>query len=563
MSLSTDLSLVSPLSLCVHKGFMGWWKDLRDETEFMPNSHFRELDFIEEKDLFDECKSDLIESGTPSGSVGSFTLWKDVWSGHFGDVKIRKHRKVDGKDRKRAFLRYLLRRKVTRNRRDRELIKQLRSIYRDSLRRERTFYWVAKLQPSKFPNLYATYISDGATQSDYVLPKIPGFDLGRTCLPLKLVGNIWHGHAVIFHLVMPHIKDDSNLVCHCLDSSREILEQVRSEKGQPRHLPPNLRIQFDGVNTNWGEVTFAHIEHLHNERAMGSRTDVRRNRVGSTHEDVDALFSMIKRHIKNKEIMYPEEMISAIKSAFATYSLPVFVLLVDATYDYKALYKPLIDKKLGGYGYSHLTEGYHCLQFDDAKEVSETGVAFKKYQQDNFVDVALQRKDLPPADRPLDDSHFEMCPMVVENGWEKATVLLTRPTGTPEVAAPSDFDYDAAAADIDHVFVGGKLTAPQVASWREFLDRRPRTHADMKGAMSRFDGAREHPSRTISDHRSVARSSSRDIARARARDVTRARTARARACAQDMRARVASRARARGVTRFRTIARSRRRLDHP
>ena len=74
MSLSTDLSLVSPLSLCVHKGFMGWWKDLRDETEFMPNSHFRELDFIEEKGLFGECKSDLIESGTPPGSVGSFTL---------------------------------------------------------------------------------------------------------------------------------------------------------------------------------------------------------------------------------------------------------------------------------------------------------------------------------------------------------------------------------------------------------------------------------------------------------------------------------------------------------
>ena len=57
MSLSTDLStvsLVSPLPLCLHEGFMGWWKDLRDETEFMPNSHFRELDFIEEKDLFGE-----------------------------------------------------------------------------------------------------------------------------------------------------------------------------------------------------------------------------------------------------------------------------------------------------------------------------------------------------------------------------------------------------------------------------------------------------------------------------------------------------------------------------
>ena len=124
------------------QAFIDWWTDLRDETEYMPNTSFRELDFIAEADLYQECKSDLLESGTHHSMVGSLQLWKKVWKGHFGDVKIRKHRRVDGKDRKRAFLRYLLRRKVTRSRRDRLLIKELRSIYRDTCRRERTFYWV-------------------------------------------------------------------------------------------------------------------------------------------------------------------------------------------------------------------------------------------------------------------------------------------------------------------------------------------------------------------------------------------------------------------------------------
>ena len=61
--------------------------------------------------------------------------------------------------------RRLLRRTVTRNKTARDLIKQLRQLYRDSLRRERTFYWCARLLPARYPNLHATYIQDGATQT--------------------------------------------------------------------------------------------------------------------------------------------------------------------------------------------------------------------------------------------------------------------------------------------------------------------------------------------------------------------------------------------------------------
>ena len=107
------------------------------------------------------------------------------------------------------------------------------------------------------------------------------------CPPSEVVGNIFHGHCLVFHIVLPHVKDDANLNMHCLDTSLEVLETVREGKGLPQYCTPQFRGQWDGVSTNWGSVSFAHIERLHNERILGCTTDVRRNKVGSTHEHVD------------------------------------------------------------------------------------------------------------------------------------------------------------------------------------------------------------------------------------------------------------------------------------
>ena len=92
-------------------------------------------------------------------------MWRKIWKGHFSDIRIREHKAVDGKDRKRAELRRLLRRTVTLDKSARDILKNLLSVFRDSLRRERTFYWVARLRPAKYPLLYMTYIQDVATQT--------------------------------------------------------------------------------------------------------------------------------------------------------------------------------------------------------------------------------------------------------------------------------------------------------------------------------------------------------------------------------------------------------------
>ena len=79
----------------------------------------------------------------------------------------------------------------------------------------------------------------------YIVPRFVGDDLGRKCLQIKLVGNLMHGHLLVLHLVYPSVKDESNLMCHCLDTAIEELVKMRTGKDQPDFLPPNWRSQLD------------------------------------------------------------------------------------------------------------------------------------------------------------------------------------------------------------------------------------------------------------------------------------------------------------------------------
>lgn len=95
--------------------------------------------------------------------------------------------------------------------------------------------------------------------------------------------------------------------------------------------------------------------------------------MGETHEDVDALFGVLHESLINKDVMTYDALIEAIKYAFREYRLPVVVLPVDATLDYKAFYAPHINKYLSGFGYSDVEAGCHILRISDE---FEHGAAF-------------------------------------------------------------------------------------------------------------------------------------------------------------------------------------------
>ena len=52
--------------------FIGWFKELREDTECMPNSRLRQLDYIKKSELFAECIQDLVACGTHKDRIGSY-----------------------------------------------------------------------------------------------------------------------------------------------------------------------------------------------------------------------------------------------------------------------------------------------------------------------------------------------------------------------------------------------------------------------------------------------------------------------------------------------------------
>jgi hypothetical protein len=171
----------------------------------MPNTNQRQLDYMEDQDLFSEFCVDTRLAGMPEGEVPTQPEWKRVWRECFKLIKIRKHRQVDSKGKVRAELRRLLCRRETNNATDRAYYRDLRRRYHLSMREERMFYWRDRLKPAMFPEDWLTLITDGAAQKWYIVPRSPGTDLSRNACQLKVIGTLVHSHVLVIHIVHPHL----------------------------------------------------------------------------------------------------------------------------------------------------------------------------------------------------------------------------------------------------------------------------------------------------------------------------------------------------------------------
>ena len=412
-----DDSSDSPTVMAVH----GWFQGKILEIEPAPNTHIHEIDFMEKEELYKEFHDDMTSTGTVD--VASYDTWYSVWKKFYGNVRIREYRSVDSKDKVRAELRQLLRRSVSKAKSARDYYRALRKQYRESMRRERAFYWEYRVRPATDPLVYLSYIQDGASQEVYHIPKFPNTESGRDGVQFKLVGNLWHGHALVLHVVHPHVADDANLFCHCLHTALDELVKVRVQKGEPAHLPPHLRIQIDGVSTNWGKTSLAFIEDLA-RRGVVDNSTAARNPVGNTHEDIDAIFKLIKAKLDNLTMLTREDLSAGIMSAFpggvfGEKRLPVVICPVDVTLDYIRYYADCIDPTLANFSYSEHQKGYHVFHAQRGA-TSSTTCAFKKYQQDNFLTVAVSPDDL--LQMPADDRERYRAMQPVE--WHPHEIII-------------------------------------------------------------------------------------------------------------------------------------------
>ena len=98
------------------------------------------------------------------------------------------------------------------------------------------------------------------------------------------------------------------------------------------------------------------------------------------------------------------------------------------------------------------------------------GAAFKKWPSEAYVDVAISRGDLEPADRPSINEKFLPKLVLITSPSRPAKILRSNPTGKPAVAAFNDQCLDNFIAD-------HSINTDVRMTWHEWLAARPRRPA--------------------------------------------------------------------------------------
>jgi hypothetical protein len=452
----------------------GWIGLLKQQCQQMPNTNQFQLDWMERGELFDEFYHDQTKAGTHHTQVASRSTFDRIYNAD-KTIVIREFLAVNGKDHVRAFLRDAMQRTNRLHAKDRDYIRELRLKYRDSLRRERQFYWNARVLPVSEPDQHMSFIFDGATQEYCIIPRMPNFEGNKKACELKLVGCLFHGHVLLIFIVHPHLKDNANLSCHIIDKGFERVSAVRESKGQPAYAPVNVRGQLDGAAPNWNKTVFAHLDYL-TAKGVFSSVKCVRNPVGNTHEDIDALFALIRNRVLKKNIFTYDEFIAEVKKAFETYGLPVEVIDVDSTYDYTEFYKDYIHADLINFGYSEWESGMHVVEIkrrpptEGSLTEVPTSCLFRKYQQLQFWTVATKVSDLPPQMQPQPGAAFKAVGMTLNIPDDHATILTSLPPGYPVVAPRPSFDFEKVYEDARSYLPSDKKE--EVQAWRRYVSAR-------------------------------------------------------------------------------------------
>ena len=153
-------------------------------------------------------------------------------------------------------------------------------------------------------------------------------------------------------------------------------------------------------------ATFAHLQNLRDGGVLGDDVGIVRNPVGGTHEDADDVFGAAHEELKNEDMMDPYELDKHLMAAFKNYNykLPVTILHVDATFDYKPFYEGHVNSELVGFGYCETEPGSHWLKLSDAMFLStDTGTSTWAGRGTSNTEIARGRT--PGSDRARGCSH--------------------------------------------------------------------------------------------------------------------------------------------------------------
>jgi hypothetical protein len=186
------------------------------------------------------------------------------------------------------------------------------------------------------PSSFWSAISDGMAQSHNMLPHFAMQQSWTDGLPQHLQGVLNHNRGMTIYRTFHNINNCANVAIHAFLSE---LEKTLREEGK---IPDTVYYQIDGGSENTANCWFALCELLVARRVC-KKIVLTRLMVGHTHEDIDARFGTLWKHIRNKFVYTPQEYARCIIRALSTKKHACTVVDFIAIPDYKSHLDKLVD----------------------------------------------------------------------------------------------------------------------------------------------------------------------------------------------------------------------------
>lgn len=213
-----------------------------------------------------------------------------------------------------------------------------------------------------YPQLQATFIADGATQRNFMLPRLrkrlPKELAHRNLFASKLYGVFVYGYGMNCYIVHESVGGGANLSCTTIYLT--LLDMVMS--GRP--LPEELHLQLDNTTSEnkcmmmWQFAGWL----LHKFRS------IKRVRIfflvkGHTHVIIDQAFGAITKYIRSRSVHTMNELLDAVKTVLnrSRKYLGRRILRLHHLYDWPAFFHKT-DTNLEGFATSAFNpDGYHDI----------------------------------------------------------------------------------------------------------------------------------------------------------------------------------------------------------
>ena len=343
----------------------------------VPNAdHELHLEAIPKKEVYKEYVHDMESRNEECLTVQVFVkLWKDV----FPYVKVRKYKSSCGH----CNLCTLLgeKRRKYRDKLGRQEVTTLFALHRMSTMGERRKYYERRIEASMNSHLGLSTIADGMQQNHCILPwygntKNPGLHIKQ-----HLQGVLMHGHNMTVYRTFSNVGGGANLAIHTWLLSLEAYYKLHSK------LPPILYHQIDGGSENTN-ITLLGICALLVASGLVKKVVLTRLPVGHTHEDIDGLFALIWRQLRDQFVLTPSQFTKLIKIALKKKaSVSVVDLLVIP--NYTKVMKDCVDQDMARFGKEEWAQLQITFETCEVSALNPRGVktTYRPYVQDMYVEI--------------------------------------------------------------------------------------------------------------------------------------------------------------------------------